>query len=1033
MSQHSRKNAKNNKKKKSKKISIFRVLLIVFLIVTFISAGIAGGLVLGTIKNAPKINPVDAITLLNENSIIVDKNGNLIEKVQTEEFRTIVGLDKISNHLENAVIAIEDERFRTHIGIDPKRIVGALIEDIKARALVEGASTITQQLVRNIYLTKEKKFSRKIKEAYLAIELERDLTKDQILKTYLNTIYLGQGAYGVQEAAQTYFSKNASELTLAESAMIAGITKHPSRLSLYKLIKPSNYNENTHHSVGNVEILGKKYVAIFNEEAVKRQRLVLSQMKRLGMITEKEYNQAINEDMKNAIKPGWKRNKNIQTSYFIDYVKQKVIKDLINKKGYTQEQAERQLYTGGLKIYSTMNINMQKKLETAYNDFSNILINDLNKVKGAALVKRSLDKYGNIVDKYRNIAFYKEENIVNKDNFVFIEKGTYTLNEDGSLTIKNNKINYRNLDIIDYYTIDENKNLHTHSIWNIDISKDSYTINEKEKSVTFTSNFLINNDDFYKIKGDKLLINPKYYYIDTKGIVQPQSSMVIIDYKSGEIKALIGGRNIKGNKLLNRATDSPRQPGSSIKPIAVYLPALDNGFTAATVIDDIPHYDSHGNLWPSNWYGKSNGYQRSRKDDDYKGLVTLREAVEQSINVIAVKVLERVGIDTSVEYLTSLGIIDPENPQNDSFITRQESSNSDEDLAPLALGGMRYGISPLRMTAAYGAIANEGIYTNPIVYTKVEDRDGNIILENKPFKNTVVTPQVSYLMTDILRGAVTRGTGSRAQLYQYNTKIPVAGKTGTTQKKADAWFLGYTPYYVAGVWIGNDNQAIKLDSGSKYASMLWGNVMREIHKDLEAKDFVKPQGFVTKVICKESGKLVTDLCKNDPRGSTARTEIFIQGTEPREFCEIHVEADIDTRNNKLATEYTPPEFIERKVFIKRDPPYIPEENQGYIPMDFQYSVPTEVSDAPPIEQDDTNNWFSDWLFNNSNDEENEENIDNKDNPNDNNSNINNNQTINDTQNSNNKNSNPNKNNKDKNKKSNDIMNNVDKIIDNITN
>lgn len=972
----SQENKSQNKKRKSKKkISIFRLIIVVILLVTFIATGAVGGMVLATIKGAPEIDATKIGDMLTENSVILDQNGNLIEKIETTEYRTVVDLDKMPEYLINAFIAIEDERFRTHIGVDFKRIIGALIADIKAGAPVQGASTITQQLVRNLYLSYEKKLERKIIEAYLAIQLERELTKDQILEAYLNTIPLGQSAFGVQEAAQTYFSKDVSELTIAESALIAGIPKGTSIYApFFKKRDVSDVNEED--IVGYVYVNGVKYATVFNEKAIERQRLVLRMMKEQGYITEEEYNAALEEDMRKALKPGQKNITGI-SSYFTDYVKDQVLEALMNEAGYTMEDAERELYTGGLKIYSTMDIELQHKIEELYDNFGNILFGDVTKLNSPVLEEwrryngrsGNLDNNNNLVDEYGNIIFYKKGNLLDNNNNLIIEQGTYTLADNGDLIINNRKFNIysETLDIEDYYTIDEKNNLVTHTVGSLDIS--NYSTDEVKSAkgkIIIPNAFIKSHTDFYTInQNGHLLISPNYFYNDTDGVVQPQSAVVILDYRTGEIKALVGGRETKGTRLFNRAITG-RQPGSSIKPIAVYLPALDNGFTAADIIDDIPYYDSKGNRWPKNWYENSSTYKK------YWGLTTLRKAVEYSINVISVKVLERIGIGTSMEYLTRLGIIDEENPENDTFVTRAENPRvNDETLASLGLGGMTKGLTPLDLTAAYGAIANQGIYVEPISFTKIEDRDGNVILEKKSFKNTVVTPQVSYLMTDILKSTVTSGLANRAKIYPGNTNIPVAGKTGTTQEKGDVWFVGYTPYYAAGVWIGNDTPKIKLSEGSSRAAEFWSNIMKKVHEGLEPRDFEIPDGFVKRAICTRSGKLATELCERDPQGSTIRTELFIKGTEPTDYCDIHVEVEIDTSTGKLATENCPPELVEKRVFIKRNPPYNPEEHGGLEPADYQYTVPTDECDAHTKGEDDLfDNWL-DWFINRDKDDENE--------------------------------------------------------------
>lgn len=944
---------KKKNKNKKKKLSIFRLIIVSFLIVGFIAAGIVGGYVLAVIKTAPKIDPTSIDDYLHQNSYILDEKGNVIEKLLTVQNRTSVTLDKIPKNLQNAFIAIEDERFIDHIGVDIRGIMGAILDYVKDGGSIRGASTITQQLARNLYLTNERKLERKIKEAYLAIQIEKQLTKEQILEAYLNTSYLGQGAYGVQEASQTYFSKDVGELTLAECALIAGLTKDPNHLPPYKLYLPDDVDEDD-DVVGQVDILGTRYTAVYNPAPIKRQQTILYKMKELGYISESEYEEAMNEDIRSAIKPG-KRELMGVTSYFADYVKTQVLNDLIEKAGYTKEEAENELYKGGLKIYSTMDLEMQQKVEKAYENFGEILVGgNLDKIKGPILVDWSVDKNQNIIGDDKKVVLYKESNLIDENGNLIIDAGTYSLTDDGNLIIKNKKLNIypKTIDIEDYYTIDEKKNLVKHVVGSLALTMDNYEVSDK-KELIIKSSFLNKNKDFYKInENGTLLISPKYFQNNDKnGVVQPQSATVIIDYYTGQIKALVGGRDVEGSRLFNRAL-SQRQPGSAIKPIAVYLPALDNGFTAASSIDDVPYYDHNGNLWPRNWY------------TGYRGLMTLRESVEQSVNVNSVKTLSNIGINVSKEYLTKLGIIKEDG--KDSFVTRQENNRTnDENLSALGLGGMTKGLTPLEITSAYGAIANNGIAIEPIAYTKVLDRYDNVILENKPQKTKVASPEASYIMSDILRTTVSNGIAGRAKLRN-NLQIPVAGKTGTTQDQGDVWFTGYTPYYVAGVWIGNDSPQIKLSRGSVIASEFWSYIMTQIHEDYEPKSFTKVDNIVTKQICKISGKLATELCARDPRGSTVRTEIFAKGTEPTEECDIHVEVAIDTSTGKLASEYCPAELVENKVFIKRDPPYNPSEHNGLAPNDYQYTVPTEECDEHIEAPVDDNNWFDwfDYWFNN---------------------------------------------------------------------
>lgn len=1013
----SRRNSKSEKKSKQSKKSgkksnrigmkIFKFTLLTILLVAFISAGAIAGLVIAIAKDAPKIDPSTIISDLTESSVIVDESGNLIERIHTDEYRQVVSIDKIPNHVQKAFIAIEDERFETHKGIDIKRIFGALIADFKAGAPVQGASTITQQLAKNMYLLDEvdksniiNDLSRKIKEAYLAIQIDRELTKDQILEAYLNNASLGQGAYGVQAAAKTYFSKDVSDLTIAEGAMIAGITKNPSRYPLFKTISPENAVGMDNDIIGEVVLEGKKYVMVYNdtESVIKRKNTVLAKMRELDYITEEEYQEAKNVDIRAALNPTRKEDKKI-SSYFGDYVKKQVLKVLQEEKGYSEERANRMLYNGGLEIVATIDPDLQSRVEEVFNNFDQVL-DKYNTNENLRFVEGTSIKNGNIVDRYGNVIYYKKETLLNDEGFLIIDKGTYSITDNGNLVIENKKLNIysKTVDIDDYYTVSPNNDLLSYQMGSLSLELDDYTKAEKTpKSITIKASYLNEHKDFYKIdSNNNLLINSRYFLNYGRPVLQPQSAVVIMDYRTGKIKAIIGGRDIEERKMsLNRAIDIDRQPGSAIKPLSVYMPALDSGqYTASTIIDDIIHYDAAGNRWPKNWYEGYKNYQYA-----YRGLTTLRKSVEQSVNVNAVKVLENIGVNTSLDYLKNMGF-------DDALITKDENSRTnDENYAALALGGMSRGVSPLEMTTAYGVIANQGIYTEAIAFTKILDRDGNVIYENKADKHRVVSPQVAYLMSDILESTVRDGLGKKAMISEVlfnskkNDQIPTAGKTGTTQGKADAWFVGYTPYYTASVWIGNDAN-LTLPSGSTMAAVLWQKVLAEAHVGLEPKDFEAVEGFVTKNICIDSGKLaISGLCDREVRGNRIRSEIFIKGTEPREFCDVHTEVTVDKNTALLATEYCPPELVENRVYIKRTLPYdawdpdliafienslkdpANKDSVGkifLIPKDYQYNAPVDycTDHTEPPQPDPGSFW--DIFFGNDDDEQNDGNQDNTD-------------------------------------------------------
>jgi len=791
------------KKKKGKKMNILKTILLTCIIIGFIGGGAAVGFVLSIVKDAEPIDATNIYDLLDVSSFILDSQGQVIEKIQTNELRIIMDYDDMPEHIKKAFVAIEDERFWTHNGLDIKRIFGAAWTNLKTGSR-QGASTMNQQLAKLLFLSPEQTLTRKIKDMYYGVIINRQLTKEQILEAYLNTINLGSGAYGVQAASQVYFSKEVKELTIAEAALLAGIARNPSGYSPMKTlekqhIKEEHYILDDSHSV---------YTIIYNEAFTNRWKTVLNQMKRLKYITEEEYQEALAQDIKASLKPNRFSSQEI-SSYFGDLVKKDVI-EALEKMGHTKDVARDMMYSGGLRIYSTMDVSIQRIVEEEYE---------------------------------------------NPANF----PGTVK-NADGT------------------------------------------------------------------------------FKRDAEGNIQPQSAMVILDQATGHIKALVGGRMISGQKIYNRAL-APRPPGSAIKPIAVYTAAVDKGLTSATVIDDIPIYYNKSTPttpWPNNWY-----------KDRYYGLITMRESIQQSSNVGAVLFADMLGVDdrssflTMFEYMEKMGIstvVKSSNP----VIGADGKKYSDETYST-ALGGMTRGVTPLELTAAFGVLANQGIYNKPVTFTHIYDRHGNLLYENKQAANRVVTPQVSFVMTDMLKSVVSAGTATRAKLDSGNSRIPVAGKTGTTTAQKDAWFVGYTPYYTASVWIGNDVRDSLVD-GSSMATRLWQKVMARVHEGYSAKEFKAPDNLVYVDICTKSGKLATELCALDPRGSTIRKEVFIKGTEPTESCDVHVQAEIHAPSGKLATENTPPWEIISKVFVKRPIPYFPAEHGGITPRDYIYELPTEYYD-----------------------------------------------------------------------------------------
>lgn len=600
-------------------------------------------------------------------SQIFDTNGKLIATVHSVENRVPVSINKVPKDLQDAFIAAEDARFYQHIGIDPRGIVRAVWSNITDRGVSEGGSTITQQLAKNALLSQERTLKRKIQEAILAVQIERQYSKKEILELYLNQIYFGQGAYGVQSAALTYFGKNVEELNTAESAMLAGIPKSP------------NY-----------------YSPLSNLKAAKeRQETVLEQMVKYGYLSQEASDKARKVEIKLA-----KRNagSNTTASYFVDYITQQ----LIDKYGADA------VYKDGLKIYTTLDLDMQRAAEKAMDQ----------------------------------LPTYRTEN----------------------------------------------------------------------------------------------------------GIKQPQGAIVAIEPNSGHIKAMVGGR---GNDQFNRAVMAERQPGSAFKPF-VYLAAIESGMTPASIVDDSPI--SFGTWSPVNY------------DNKFRGPVTLRSALEQSLNVIAVKIANQVGADKPLYYAQQMGI---------STLVLRGSVN-DRNLA-MSLGGLTRGVTPLEIASAYGVLANQGIRVEPMSIIKVIDRNGKTLEQNQSREKVVVNERSAYLLTDMMKGVLTNGTGGAANIGR-----PAAGKTGTTNDYKDAWFVGFTPDLVAAVWMGIDNGGL-LDgiTGGSTPATMWRSFMAEAAAKYPVRDFVKPSGIVSATISTKDGLLINDpKAAADPNNKDVKNEIFIEGTQP---------------------------------------------------------------------------------------------------------------------------------------------------------
>lgn len=1008
---------KNPKKKKNLFLTILKYAFLTCLILGIV--GFVGVLlfVQSVIKDLEDIDPNKVSQQLYENSTIVDREGRVLEHIQSEGLRKVIKYERISPAVIDAFIAVEDKTFLTHNGFNLVRMVGATLNYILKGDELGGVSTITQQLARNVYLfdrRQERSLKRKIEEAYYTIQLEKYLTKEQIMEGYLNLIYFGMESYGVEAACQTYFGKSASEIDYIEAAILVGTVKAPSYYAPMFRYKKNQLPEDA-YVIDDTDLF---YTVVFNENCINRYKTCLSLMHENGKITEKQLQDGLEYDIRKKLKYVRPDGQEI-SSYFSSLVIDDVTKDLMEKYRLNRREALELLTSGGLRIVSTIDFDTQKKLESHFEKdnfnyyFGNALVDavtlfqkdhgleengkadtpTLDKLCALMNIDRSLfpdefyevgeeteeiqllkyalnklgyfvaneyfpkdyptfNEEGDIIDpETRVVTLRRFDNIIDEEGRFVIKEGDYTYAPNGSLIL----LDGGPMEFYPHYNEEDdsleriqivgdksfklpngyNKDEYISGTYQVDsinifycrdiLIPDEYKKFDEEGNVVVSPQFLKDYPDFFIAEEDgSLRISPENYVMGHTPVVQPQAAMVILDHKTGELVALVGGRNLKGYMLYNRATN-PRQPGSAIKPIAAYAAAMDSGeYSPASVIDDRPVYlaGSAKVRWPVNWH------ETYRTKWWYLGLITIREAVNQSSNVPPAILVDRLGIPVVIDYLKRFGVttIDEEGPVNDL------------NIAALSMGAMSVGISPLEMAQAYACIANDGMLNKVSTYTKVTNNRGEVLLEKTPNPERVLDPKVAYLLKDLLKTSVSEGLASRARMQNHT----VYGKTGTTSDNFDVWFVGFTSHYTGAVWFGNDIN-IPLSRGSEFTADFWRKVMEDLHENLEPQEFEVPEGIVGATVDIISGKRPTELTKKDPR-NTIRTDIFIRGFEPSEDDDVHVEVKICKSSGKLATSSCPSHDVETKVMVKRPVPYDPKEHKDILLKDSEYDAPTESCD-----------------------------------------------------------------------------------------
>jgi penicillin-binding protein 1A len=700
---------------------------------------------------------------------IYDRNGVPFAEYSIQK-RIVVPKRDMAPVFINAVIAAEDSEFYRHGGVDPKAIARALITDIIERRSAQGASTLTQQLAKQVFLTPEKTIRRKINEAFLAVQIEKDFTKDQIFELYANQVYLGHGAYGVEAASRLYFGKHAKELTLPEAAVLAALIRSP----MY-------YSPLTHP-----------------DRAQMRRNYVLRRMLTEKFISPEQYQQAVNAPLTLGT---FKEEAPRVGAYFTEEIRQYIEK---NERFGAEE-----LYRSGLKVYSTLDLRIQQIAEGALQRG----LRRFDKRRGFRRPTRNLVAEGLDPETYRDPSWSNDPHAVDRLYPAIV------------LDVRRNGLTVR---------------LHRDRI---ELPPEAWSWTKKKTM----EGVLKRGDVVHVLQQEDAKTKARSWRLDQMPNVQ--GAVVVLDVRSGEIRALSGGYDFQMSKF-NRAVQSRRQTGSSFKPF-VYGAAFETGLTAADTLFDAPVAIPVGDqiYAPKNYYGK------------YAGIVTIQRALELSINVPAVKTYMMTGGDRVVDFARRCGIT--------ADLPKYPS---------LSLGAA--GVSPLEMTAAYSVFANSGVYIRPRYIRRISDQTERVLEEKLPELSEATSPQVAYELAYAMKGVIDRGTAYAA----HTLADPLAGKTGTTNGYTDAWFIGFSPEYTVGVWAGYDDPAKSLGGGATGADVtlpIWIDIFKQFEdQKLRAAtpDFDVPPGVVIVPMDLYSGRRGIGPC------SRVVMNAFVAGQEPNKDC-----------------------------------------------------------------------------------------------------------------------------------------------------
>lgn len=797
-------------------------------ILVALALGIPAGFLFAHAVHIPLVESLDNY----QPSIITrvfDRNGVPFAEYAIQK-RIVVAKRDMSPALVNAIIATEDADFYQHGGVNPKAIIRAGLKDIIARKKVEGASTLTQQLAKKVFLTPEKNWGRKINEIFLAIEIEKNFTKNQIFDMYANLVYLGHGAYGVEAASRLYFGKHARDLTVPEGALLAGLIRAPMAYS--PILHP--------------------------QQAVARRNHALRRMLEEKYVTRKEYERAVDTPL---VLGTYKEGVPKVGAYFSEEIRQYIEKS--SKYGVDD------LYRRGLKVYSTLDLHLQEAAERAL-----------------------------------------QKGLRNWDHRRGFRKPTRNLGTEGidPATYRDPSWDAQPLDTEKLYpavvmTVEGKAATVRVGATEIEITPASYAWTHKEN----LEDGLRTGDLVYVRAEDDPKTKARTWYLDQ--LPQVQGAVVALDVKSGEVRAMVGGYDF-GTSKFNRAIQSRRQTGSSFKPF-VYGAAFEKGLTPADTLFDAPIAIPVGDTIysPKNYYGR------------YAGIVTIQRALELSINVPAVKTWMMIGGAKVVDFVRRCGITSDVPPYPST-----------------ALGAA--GVSPLEMTGAYSVFANQGVYIKPRMIRRIADATDKTLEEVPTELSEATQAQIAFQLAWVLTGTIDRGTGYAARV------IPgaLAGKTGTTNGYTDAWFIGFSPEYCIGVWVGYDDPGRSLGAGATGAEValpIWIDIFKKIDelklRGTPKASFDAPRDIVIIPMDLMSGRRGIGPC------GRVVEEAFIAGQEPDKDCsgstvevsklpfylQRHFYQPKESEPTQIAPDLTaqPGEGAESPAPNVEQPPQIPEKQQ----------------------------------------------------------------------------------------------------------